>query len=379
MFNSLFNKSKTEGSNNGSKKGLVKEEPILTYSIASSYVYLDSLCSIANGLSYERLGTVISSGFPNVIDKYVFSLNGKIFCEIFIYPYHNENQNIIPTPFKELNSNIDEDVFVLSSKGRFRYLIAIAELVLTKSKGIDAPNELWNTEKQLVLTNLLSELGYEDELERLINDNFIEIQRNIPEITKIDFIQQFAGDFHNKKLIPYTPDFVQERNRELLSAYDSIVETINRIQAWQDNELVRKRIEINTLNSNNDNSLGISAINNCITPFCFISLGCDNFGRFNLSYGIDSRILNMLSDNMGSTLLRRIYEFTPGELEPFVGFVSLSMDCITYFENSLKDVLNENYSLIVVKRHEEKSISDMLNKLELRDDVDKETKKWLKR
>lgn len=379
MFNSFFNKNKTEGSNTGSIKGLVKEEPILTYSIASSYVYLDSLCSIAKGLSYERLGTATSPGFPNVIDKYVFTLNGKIFCEIFIYPYHNENQNIIPTPFKELNSNIDDDVFVLTSKGRYRCLIAIAELVLTKSGRIDALNEFWSTEKQLVLKNLLSELGYEDEIERFINDNFIEIQRNFPEITKIDFIQQFAVDFHNKKLVPYTPDFIQERNRKLLNAYDSIVETINRIQAWQDNELIRKRIEINTLNSNNDNSLGISEIINCITPFCFISLGCDNFGRFNLSYSIDSRILNMLSDNMGNTLLRRIYEFTPGELEPFVGFVSLSMDCITYFENSLKNILNENYRLIEVKRNEEKSISDMLSKLELRDDIDEETRKWVKR
>jgi len=379
MFNSFFKKNKTDSSDNSSKKGLVKEEPILMYSIASSYVYLDSLCSIAKELSYERLGTATSIGFPNVIDKYVFTLNDKIFCEIFIYPYHNENQNIIPSTFKELNPNIDEDIFVITNKGRYRYLIAIAELVLTKKGDTDGLNNLWNSEKEILLKKLLSDLGYEDELERLIYDKFKEIQRDIPEITKIDFVNQFADNFHNKKLIPYTPLFIQDRNRKLLSAYDSIVETINRIQAWLDNELIRKRIEIITLNTNNENSLGFSTINNCITPFCFITLGCDNYGRFNLSYGIDSRILNMVPDNMASTLLRRIYEFTPGELEPFVGFVSLSMDCIAYFENSLKDVQNENYRLIEVKRNEEKSISDMLSKLELRDDIDEETKKWSKR
>ena len=113
--------------------------------------------------------------------------------------------------------------------------------------------------------------------------------------------------------------------------------------------------------------------------FCFISLGCDVFGRFNLAYGIDSRILNMVSDNMASTLLRRIYEFTPGELEPFVGFVSLDMDCITYFENSIENVDNHNCKLIEVKRNEEKSIQDMFNNLELRDDVDEEPRKWLRR
>jgi hypothetical protein len=87
----------------------------------------------------------------------------------------------------------------------------------------------------------------------------------------------------------------------------------------------------------------------------------------------------MVSDNMASTLLRRIYEFTPGELEPFVGFVSLDMDCIKYFEISLHNVDNEYCRLVEVKRNEEKSIQDMFNNLELRDDIDEETKKWLRR
>ena len=104
------------------------------------------------------------------------------------------------------------------------------------------------------------------------------------------------------------------------------------------------------------------------------------FGRYNIEYGIDSGILTMVPDNMASTLLRRIYEFTPGEMEPFIRIVSLNMDCITYFENTLSSVKNgAGYKLIEVERNEEKSIGDMLSKLELKDDVDEETKKWLKR
>ncbi len=104
------------------------------------------------------------------------------------------------------------------------------------------------------------------------------------------------------------------------------------------------------------------------------------FGRYRIVYGIDSRILNMVPDNMASTLLRRIYGFTPAELEPFVGFASLNMDCITYFENTLNRLENgDGYTLIEVERNEEKSIGDMLSKLELKDDVDEETKKWWKR
>lgn len=370
MFNSLFNNKKSSSLDNQLNTGLIKENPIQMYSIASSYVFLDALCSASEELSYQRIGTTNSSNFPNLIDVYNFTINDEFFCTIFIYAYHNENIFLIPEPFKKLYTNINEDIFVLDNNGRYRYLRAITELIVNKS--------LMSSQQEMVLKNLMSDLGYESELENLILDDFKSKQSNFPELTKIDFINNFSRHFHNKKIVPYTPDFIQARNEKLIFAYESIVETINRIQAWLDNELVRRRIEINTIKSENNNLLGFSEINKCITPFCFVCLRCDVFGRFNLVYGIDSRILNLVSDNMASTLLRRIYEFTQGEMEPFVSFVSLSMDCITHFENSLKDVENENYRLVEVKRNEEKSISDMFNNL-LRDDIDEETKKWLNR
>jgi len=55
------------------------------------------------------------------------------------------------------------------------------------------------------------------------------------------------------------------------------------------------------------------------------------------------------------------------------------MECVTYFENTLKHVHDDNYELIEVKRHEEESIADLLSKIELKDDVDEETKKWFNR
>lgn len=142
---------------------------------------------------------------------------------------------------------------------------------------------------------------------------------------------------------------------------------------------MRKRIEIDTNKGDDDNSLGVIAMKNCITPFCFISIGCDVFGRYRMSYGIESQILRMISDSMASTLLRRIYEFTSGELELFVGFISLSMDCISYFEGAMKNIEADNCSLIEVKRNEEKSIADLFNNLEFKDDVDEVTKRWMRR
>ena len=380
MLKSFFSKNNSSEVNSVELLvGLTAEQPILMTTIAAGYVYLNNLCSIAEGLTYERKGRTTANGFPEIIDVYDIFLKGQFFCSLFIYPYNDHNINVIPLPFKQLNPNAGSEIFQMDDSARFRYIMTIAQLVLTKNCFFNEPNNVWSESRQVELNKLLKELGYEDELERLVFDEFVLIQSLNPDISRNDFVQYFTTHFHNKKLVRYTPNDIQDRNKNLLSAYHSIIETINRIQAWLDNDLLRKRIEVTTLESQNDNSLGLSTINTCITPFCFISLGCDVFGRYNLSYGIDSRISNMLSDNMASTLLRRIYEFTPGGMEPFVGFVSLSMDCIAYYENTMENFQSENYRLVEVKRNEFVSISDMLGQIELKDDVDEETKKWLRR
>jgi hypothetical protein len=367
-------------SNTEKQIGFDLDNPILMSSIPASYVYLDSLCSLMKGLEYERIGPFNSKNFPQVLDKYSFTLNDSSFCELYIYPYHSENVNFIPALFKDLNPDASDEIFNLRDGHKARYLFSIVNLILIKNNKFENSIETWTNEKQVELKNLINDVGYEDELEKLILDELSNILANTPAIQKMDFIQLFVNRFHNKQLSQYAPQNVQDRNVKISAAYNSIIITINKIQAWLDNDLVRRRLEFSTSNISADNRLGYSKMNNCITPFCFISLGCDMYGRYSIAYGIDTRILNMVPDDMASTLLRRIYEFTPGEMEPFVGFVSLGMDCITYFEETHSQLRNENgYNLIEVERHKEKSIADMLSKLELKDDVDEETKKWFNR
>ena len=380
MFNLFSKKTNETNSNIVTQIGFDLNNPILMSSIPASYVFLDALCSLMKGLEYVRIGPVNSKTFPKVIDKYSITLNGSSFCELYIYPYHTESVNFIPPIFKELNPGASDEIFKMRDGHRARYLLTITNLILTKNRKFENSFEKWNSDSQIELQNLMTDIGYEDELEKLILDQLSNILAISPNIQKMDFIQQFVGKFHNKNLSQYAPQNVQDRNIKILSAYNSIIITINKIQAWLDNDFLRRRLEINTSNISGDNRLGFSKMNNCITPFCFISLGCDMFGRYNITYGIDSRILNMVPDNMASTLLRRIYEFTPGEMEPFVGFASLNLDCITYFEKTLSILENgDGYKLIEVQRNKEKSIADMLSKLELKDDVDDETKKWLRR
>lgn len=388
MFKSFFNRNKDGEASNLSDIGLTKANPILLSSIPSSYSFLDALSTISEGLSYERIGSLEAEGFTKLLDKYTFAFNNKKFCDVFIYPYHNEDIFIIPAPFKNINPDVDNNIFNFTgqednqvSEGNelINYLFRIVDLILMKNGEYTDQDVLWSVDKEEALNHFMRELGYEDELERLILDEFKTIKQELGSISKQEFKSRFLSNFHNKKLTQFAPDFILERNEKILSAYNSIIETINRIQAWLDSANLRKRIEIYTLKDLNNNKLGISTINQCVTPFFVISLICDVFGRFRLSYGVDGRIIDMIPADMASTLLRRIYQFTPGELEPFVGFDSLNMDCISYFESLTEDVEKENYSLIEVSRNEEKSISDMFNNLEFRDDIDNETIKWLKR
>lgn len=111
MFKSFNNQNKDGETSNFLDMGLNKENPILLSSIPSSYSFLNTLSTIAEGLSYKRIGSFKEVGFSKLLDKYSFSLNNEEFCDIFIYPYHNEDLFIIPAPFQQINPDVDNNIF----------------------------------------------------------------------------------------------------------------------------------------------------------------------------------------------------------------------------------------------------------------------------
>lgn len=144
---------------------------------------------------------------------------------------------------------------------------------------------------------------------------------------------------HNLQFESSAPDFVKERNQNLANAYKNLVITIDRIQGFLEDECLRGRIESDMTQKN-----GIkSTIFQCTTPFCILSLGCDEMGRYNLVYSVDHRIQKMLGEDMASTLIRRIYEFTPGEMSVFVRIGSLYHDCFETFSQMLEDMQTESF------------------------------------
>lgn len=144
---------------------------------------------------------------------------------------------------------------------------------------------------------------------------------------------------HNLQYESLAPDFVKKRNNKFVKSYKNLVITIDRIQGFLEDEYLRGRIESDMTKKN-----GVkSTIFQCSTPFCIISLGCDNMGRYNLVYSVDYRIQKMLGEGMASTLIRRIYEFTPGEMEAFVRIGSLYHDCVKTFNQIFKELQTESF------------------------------------
>jgi hypothetical protein len=150
---------------------------------------------------------------------------------------------------------------------------------------------------------------------------------------------------HNLEHESSAPDFVKERNIRFRQAFKSLVLTIDRIQGFLDDEYLRGRIE-----SDMTKKSGVkSTIVQCTTPFCIISLGCDNMGRYNLVYSVDYRIQNMIGEEMASTLIRRIYQFTSGEMEVFVRIGSLYSDCAESFNQIVQELQTESFHTFHLK------------------------------
>jgi hypothetical protein len=110
MFKSLF-KKKSNNNQEVSAIGLHIDHPILMRSIPDSYAYLGALCLLHDGLSFQRIGSVGTGAYPNPIDEYEFMLNGREFCTLYLYAYHNKSTPIIPSPFIALNPNADLGIF----------------------------------------------------------------------------------------------------------------------------------------------------------------------------------------------------------------------------------------------------------------------------
>jgi hypothetical protein len=150
---------------------------------------------------------------------------------------------------------------------------------------------------------------------------------------------------HNLIFEENAPEYVKERNKQLLEAYESINITIEKIQGWLDDEHLRTRIQSDMTKRNDVKS----SIYQSTTPWCVVSIGCDIEGRYNIVYSLDHRIQEMIGTTFASAFIRRINEFTPGAMEPFVNIGCLYQDCVSVFNNLLEETKYETFHEIITK------------------------------
>jgi hypothetical protein len=349
--------------------GISVENPVLIKDLPETYAYLRALCKIDDGISFNRIGAVESNKYDNLLDKYEFFYKQKHFCYLFVYSYHHQSILQIPDQFKVLNpeadtnifNNLEDDIRTGDPNDIRVILCSIVRYTLLKNGIVKDSDVKWTDLKAASLAHMIKTKAFPSNFEDVVMNEWYNSHQNDEKISPSEFEDVFTEQFHHIQISKFTPTHIQERNVKLSEAFEQLIETIRRIQIWQDNERVRIQIHTDHLKWRER----YSYIKQVTTPFFTMFLGCDELGRYHISYGFDTNFLKIIPDDMASTLLRRIYQFTPGEMEPFVLPLGFDLDCIAMFESYLDQSKNNSiYEIIEVPRTPEKSIEDMLSGLD---------------
>lgn len=138
---------------------------------------------------------------------------------------------------------------------------------------------------------------------------------------------------HHIEISKNVSEPIQKVNSELMEAYENILTTIKRIQRNLNSQLHRTSVQSNMTEL--ENCLAI--IQQCATPWCFISIACDSSGQFSIQYSFDGSIERVIGTYFTEVLLRRIHDFTPGILKTRVHLGSLNEDCFAIFQHYKKE------------------------------------------
>lgn len=175
-------------------------------------------------------------------------------------------------------------------------------------------------------------LHYNLALDQTIDQLKESFLTKFPESTNSDFIDWFVSAFHNSWLTEHCSNEIKERNQKVYQAYLNILETLNRTQSWLKEDKLRTRIEILW----QDRGGSYNLMHQSVTIFCDIALACNQKGEYYISYNLDYRCQEMIGKFFTNTLLRRIYEFTMDDLEPYLNLNSLLVDESDNFTEALK-------------------------------------------
>lgn len=100
-----------------------------------------------------------------------------------------------------------------------------------------------NDEDEKWIKETLEVAGFVENIEEIIIDEWGKMKLINNSLKRKEFVSIFITEFHNSKIENVAPEFVKERNKKIFNAYQSIINTIERMQGWFDDEGLRRRIE----------------------------------------------------------------------------------------------------------------------------------------
>ncbi|OYD40325.1 hypothetical protein ACF3OC_12390 [Sphingobacterium cellulitidis] len=154
-----------------------------------------------------------------------------------------------------------------------------------------------------------------------------------------EFIEWFISNFNNSWLTEFCSEEIRERNNRVQNAFINIQETLYRTQSWMKEEKLRTKVDIDWEKRGRKFNL----LHQTITIFCDIALACNQKGEYYISYNLDYRCQELIGKFFTNTLLRRFYEFTMDDLEPYLNLNSFLVDGLDNFTEALKESRNNEF------------------------------------
>ncbi|MCQ4142003.1 hypothetical protein [Chryseobacterium sp. EO14] len=162
------------------------------------------------------------------------------------------------------------------------------------------------------------EKGY---IDKLIIEEWNKADKTYSLFTLTGFAYNFQTNYRNWNIEKYTSVEVQNRNQKLRDKYYELVTVINRLQGYLDSFELRLRIDSNYIDR--------ETIYQCLTPFCTISVKCDELGNFSIEYALAPDLRSMITDLLASILEKRILDIQMSDLKDYI--------TPTVFESKFKD------------------------------------------
>jgi hypothetical protein len=145
-----------------------------------------------------------------------------------------------------------------------------------------------------------------------------------------------------------TSESTIKKNSSFMEAYHKMVIVIENTQLWLGEERLRMRIErdLSEIDGQHD------PIYQCITPWCVLSIVCNEKGLYKINCSLDVRAYDLVGRGASLAFLCRFRENFSGRLKSRINITKLDEDCSSIFDEHFKKPLKgEKQRILLRSKH----------------------------